>query len=217
LAGTSGSSGSSGTRGTSGSSGSSGTSGSATILNEGVNRVLTSTATPGTIQAETNLTFDGSFLTVVDSAGGVDAYAYKYQYASNDQFYGEYIENIGTYSGTTGQIGKVYYLAHNGTGGALWALANGATTNTAIGFLGIVRDDGNNRTNLLVQGMASRGDYNFGTGSVGSPLYLSSSSAGGITSTRPSATGHVVRIIGYFMDSNDRTLYFNPDNTYVVR
>tara|TARA_B110000977_G_scaffold183320_1_gene245858 strand:+ start:265 stop:1383 length:1119 start_codon:yes stop_codon:yes gene_type:complete len=62
--GTSGASGSSGTSGSSGSSGSSGTSGSATIANLGNNRVTTSTGVQGALNAESNLTFDGSTLTV---------------------------------------------------------------------------------------------------------------------------------------------------------
>ena len=62
--GSSGTSGSSGSSGTSGSSGSSGTSGSATIANLGNNRVTTSTGVQGALNAEANLLFDGSTLTV---------------------------------------------------------------------------------------------------------------------------------------------------------
>ena len=56
--------GASGSSGTSGSSGSSGTSGVANILNNVDNRVLTATGTQGEANAEANLTFDGSTLTV---------------------------------------------------------------------------------------------------------------------------------------------------------
>jgi hypothetical protein len=56
--------GASGSSGTSGSSGSSGTSGVANILNNVNNRVLTATGTQGEANAEANLTFDGSTLTV---------------------------------------------------------------------------------------------------------------------------------------------------------
>jgi len=62
--GSSGTSGSSGSSGTSGSSGSSGTSGTATITNLGVNRILTSTGVQGEANAESNLTFDGSELSL---------------------------------------------------------------------------------------------------------------------------------------------------------
>jgi len=62
--GSSGTSGSSGSSGTSGSSGSSGTSGTATITNLGDNRILTSTGVQGEANAESNLTFDGSELSL---------------------------------------------------------------------------------------------------------------------------------------------------------
>ena len=50
--------------GTSGSSGSSGTSGTATINNNADNRIITGSATAGELNAESSLTFDGSFLDV---------------------------------------------------------------------------------------------------------------------------------------------------------
>mgnify|MGYP000147041537 FL=1 len=67
TSGTDGSSGSSGTSGTDGSSGSSGTSGTATISNLGNNRVTTSTGVQGELNAESNLTFDGTFLSLTGS------------------------------------------------------------------------------------------------------------------------------------------------------
>ncbi len=66
TSGTSGTSGSAGTSGTSGESGTSGTSGTGfnTISNFGNNRVLTSDGTTNAADAESNLTFDGTNLTV---------------------------------------------------------------------------------------------------------------------------------------------------------
>ena len=70
LSGTSGTSGRSGTSGTSGRSGTSGTSGTgfSTITNTGDNRILTSLGTANTANAESNLTFDGTRLSVTGSA-----------------------------------------------------------------------------------------------------------------------------------------------------
>ena len=65
--GTSGSSGSSGTSGSDGgdgTSGSSGTSGAAVIANLGNDRITTSTGVQGALNAEANLTFDGSKLVI---------------------------------------------------------------------------------------------------------------------------------------------------------
>jgi hypothetical protein len=115
-------------------------------------------------------------------------------------------------------IGNVYYLTADGTGGAKWALANAGSTSTSTGLLGIARS---NKTtpDLLLQGHGAFGSWNFGSVGlpVGGVIYLSSSTPGGLTSVRPSATGHVVRIVGYFVEANDRSIYFNPDSTYIVR
>jgi hypothetical protein len=66
----SGTSGSSGTSGTSGSSGTSGTSGSSgtgfnTVTNPGDNRILTSDGTSNGAVAESGLTYDGTYLTLI--------------------------------------------------------------------------------------------------------------------------------------------------------
>ena len=56
-----------------------------------------------------------------------------------------------------------------------------------------------------------------GSGAVdGLPVYLSTT-AGHFDFTAPSASGDIVRILGYAIDddSGDVLIYFNPDNTYI--
>ena len=67
--------------------------------------------------------------------------------------------------------------------------------------------------------MLTRGMYTLSytsTGSTtGSPLYLSSSSAGTVTHEPPSGTGAFVRIIGTQIDSTNGQIFFHPDNTFI--
>ena len=51
------------------------------------------------------------------------------------------------------------------------------------------------------------------TGSNGSPVYLDTTD-GGATSTRPTASGNVVRVIGYKI--NNKEIYFNPSQDWTV-
>ena len=100
---------------------------------------------------------------------------------------------------------RVHYL-NNTT----WALAQSIAESTSDNMLAIAIGTNSN------QGMLLRGLYRFTYnpgGNPGDPLYLSLT-GGTVTSTAPSGTGEVVRIIGYKVDTN--TIYFNPSNDYIV-
>ena len=66
-------------------------------------------------------------------------------------------------------------------------------------------------------GMLIQGYYRLPTlaGSTGDKLYLSTSSAGLMTATLPSGSGQIVRIVAYNLDSTNKVLYFDPENTYL--
>ena len=55
---------------------------------------------------------------------------------------------------------------------------------------------------------------NHDPGTIGDILYLSTT-AGQASSTAPSGTGDIVRVIGYCLDSSNGQIWFNPDNTFV--
>jgi hypothetical protein len=100
---------------------------------------------------------------------------------------------------------RVYYL-NNTT----WAIAQSNAESTSDNMLAIAIGSNSD------QGMLLRGLYRFSYnpgGNPGDPLYLSLT-GGTVTSTAPSGTGEVVRIIGYKVDTN--TIYFNPSNDYIV-
>ena len=52
-------------------------------------------------------------------------------------------------------------------------------------------------------------------GTLGDVLYLSGT-AGDATGTIPAVAGDTIRIVGYCLDSADKQIWFNPDNTYIT-
>jgi hypothetical protein len=65
---------------------------------------------------------------------------------------------------------------------------------------------------MLVRGYARSSSI---SGGNGDKLYLNPASSGTMTTTIPSGTGDIVRIVAYILDGTSRTIYFNPDNTYI--
>ena len=64
---------------------------------------------------------------------------------------------------------------------------------------------------MLLRGMVT---LDHDPGAVGDVLYLSTT-GGDASSTAPSSTGDVVRIIGYCLDASNGQIWFNPDSTFV--
>ena len=52
------------------------------------------------------------------------------------------------------------------------------------------------------------------TTNTGDIIYVSTT-AGGVTTTAPSSSGDVIRIIGYSIDGTNEIIYFSPDNSWV--
>ena len=106
------------------------------------------------------------------------------------------------------QGGKVYYF--NGTD---WASSDADAASTATGLLGIALDSGATSTvGVLVRGYGTLGVST--GGSNGDVLYLSTG-ANQITSTAPSGSGDIVRVVGYLIDSTNNIVWFNPDGSWV--
>ena len=64
---------------------------------------------------------------------------------------------------------------------------------------------------MLINGYIRNSGFTTTTGDI---LYVTTT-AGGITTTAPSGSGDIIRIIGYSLDGTNETIYFNPDNTWV--
>jgi len=115
------------------------------------------------------------------------------------------IVKLGTGSTTQGAL---HYL--NSSGG--WTLADADATGTAGGVLLAIALG----TDPDVDGMLLRGMFTLDhdPGTIGEELYVSTT-AGDITSTAPSGTGDIVRVVGYCLDSTNGQIYFNPSNDFI--
>ena len=116
------------------------------------------------------------------------------------------IIKIGTGSTTAGEL---CYLKADGT----WAATDADAVATSGGVL-LAMALG---TDPDVDGMLLRGMFTLDhdPGTIADELYISTT-AGDITSTAPSATGDIVRVVGYCLDSSDGQIWFNPSNDFIV-
>ena len=110
-------------------------------------------------------------------------------------------------SGSTTQ-GELCYL--NSSGG--WTAADADATGTAGGVMLAIALG----TDPDVDGMSLRGMFTLDhdPGTIGDELYVSTT-AGDITSTAPSGTGDIVRVVGYCLDSTNGQIWFNPSNDFI--
>jgi hypothetical protein len=65
---------------------------------------------------------------------------------------------------------------------------------------------------LVVRGYVKNALY---TGNTADILYLSAAVSGNVTSTQPSGSGHIVRVIGYQINATDDIIYFNPSQDWI--
>ena len=104
--------------------------------------------------------------------------------------------------------GEIYQMKNDGT----WAEARANAAATSTGSLAVAMDDNSNK-GMLLRGMVRL--VSDPGGSLGQPLYLSDVTSGRATATLPSSNNDVARVVGYQI-SGSGTIYFNPDNTWVV-
>ena len=116
---------------------------------------------------------------------------------------GDYV-NFGAETVTT--VGLVYYYD-----GGNWALANADAVGTGTFLLAVAMGTNSLTDGMLIRGMV--GELSYDAGDDGDVLYLSTTN-GRITTTAPTASGNVVRVLGYALGDTP-VLWFNPDNTWV--
>ena len=111
----------------------------------------------------------------------------------------------GTTSMTTGAI---YHYKSDGT----WELADADAVATCDGLLGVALGAASDTNGVLLRGMVT---IDHDPGAIGDVLYVSTT-AGDCSATAPSATGDVVRIIGYQVShASQGNIWFNPSSTFV--
>jgi hypothetical protein len=114
--------------------------------------------------------------------------------------------DIVTFGGGSLTAGDLYYLDSLGS----WSVADANSTSSSTGMLafalGTSASDG-----MLVRGYIRNSGFTTNTGNI---VYVSTT-AGEVTTTAPSSSGDVIRIIGYSIDGTNEIIYFSPDNSWV--
>ena len=112
-----------------------------------------------------------------------------------------------TFGSGTLTAGKLYYLNSSGA----WAEIDADSVTTSDGLLGIALGTGAS-DGVLLRGFFDATTYlsNFIKGSA---VYLSTTAAS-MDTTAPSATGDIVRCVGWCTDTAN-VIYFNPSATYL--
>ena len=130
----------------------------------------------------------------------------KYAVTGNTDgtFQGDVVYIGGTTSMTTGAI---YHYKSDGT----WELADADADSTSDGLLAVALGAASNTNGMLLRGMVT---LDHDPGAVGDVLFLSTT-AGDCSSTAPSGTGDIIRVIGYCLNASNGQIWFNPDNTFV--
>ena len=108
---------------------------------------------------------------------------------------------------TVTTAGAIYYYSASGD----WVLTDANATSTSTGLLGVALGDSSAETGMLLRGMVA---LNTDPGNISLPIYLSET-AGKATTTAPTTSGAVVRVLGYSVATTDTQIWFNPDNTWV--
>ena len=98
-----------------------------------------------------------------------------------------------------GSDGDLVYLSSANT----WSQADADAESTCSGMLGIRISS----TTVLTHGVYTTSGLTAGS------KYYASTTAGGMTTTAPSATGDIVRIVGYALSTTE--FFFDPDKSYV--
>jgi hypothetical protein len=114
--------------------------------------------------------------------------------------------DIVTFGSGSLTAGGLYYLSALGA----WVSTDANAASTATGMLafalGSSASDG-----MLVRGYIKNSGFSATTGDI---VYVSTT-AGDVTTTAPSGSGDIIRIIGYSVDGTNKIIYFNPDNSWV--
>ena len=112
------------------------------------------------------------------------------------------------FGSTSVNVGRLYYWD-----GTDWQNADADAASTSTGMLAISIATGTaSSVGMCIRGMVTISSST--GGSNGDILYVHTT-ANKITSTAPSGSGDIVRIVGYLLDATNDAIYFNPDGSFV--
>ena len=125
--------------------------------------------------------------------------------STDGDHHGDVVYFGGTTSMTTGAI---YHYKSDGT----WELADADNVATCDGLLGVALGAASDTNGVLLRGFVT---LDHDPGAIGDVLYVSTTD-GDCSATAPSATGDVVRIVGYQVShASNGNVWFNPSSTFV--
>ena len=120
---------------------------------------------------------------------------------------GDVIGDLVFFGSTSVIVGRFYYWDGSG-----WAATDASAAATSTGMLAVSAGTGTASTvGMCIRGMIT---LSIDPGSNGDILYLSET-AQQATTTAPTTSGAIVRIVGYCMDDTNGQIFFNPDNTFI--
>jgi hypothetical protein len=113
---------------------------------------------------------------------------------------------------TSVTAGLVYNLGEAAGPVPEWFVTDASTLALSTGLLAVATDTGAG-VNMMQKGLVVLSG--FGGFKNGSILYLSASSPGTLTTSSPSGTGQVVRLVGYVVDQTIGLVYFDPSQEWI--
>lgn len=114
--------------------------------------------------------------------------------------------DVWVYGGGTTTAGLVHYLTSSGT----WSGTDANAVSTASGMLCVAAGSDPDVDGVVVKGFVRMSSDS--GGNVGDPVYLSETT-GLVTTTAPTTSGAVVRVVGYKVALN--IIYFNPSQDWI--
>lgn len=163
-----------------------------------------------TIEGDSNFTWNGTNLTVVGAAIVNSVSITQGTSVSSAGDYGtgaRLLTKFGT--NTTVTAGKVYYVGSSG-----WAETDADASSTSSGLIGVATTSAS-RDGIVVDGIVKvSSNAGFTAANTGDLLYLHTT-AGTLTSARPSGSGDIVRVAGYVKDATNSIVYFSPSKDFI--
>ena len=185
----------------------------ATINNNADNKVITGSGTAGTLEAESNLQYNGSSnILTVNGQAKINDILCTPQGISNDGDVGIGSRTTAIGGSANTNAGRVYYYTSLGA----WAAASGNTETHNASLFAMARDS-NSSNGMCFEGFInpsvfnSSGSPSSSTLAVGKAVYLNSNAS--VTTDVPSASGSFARILGYATSTT--VMYFRPSNEYI--
>tara|TARA_R110000744_G_scaffold17850_3_gene48115 strand:- start:4229 stop:6160 length:1932 start_codon:yes stop_codon:yes gene_type:complete len=113
-------------------------------------------------------------------------------------------------SGTT-VLGRIYNLI-----AGTWTLIDGRAVSSSVGLLAVALGTSPTTHGMLIRGTVTLSLNLAGSSTIGGTIYLGNgATTGAATNTIPTASGDVVRVVGYSLATGNDMVWFNPDSTYI--